>query len=102
VKFEWDERKNRTNRAKHGMDFSFARLAFDDPFSIILDERETDGEQRYQLIGSVFARVILVAHAMRYPQSKGAKTDEEAIVRIISARKATRAERKLYEEDTTN
>lgn len=60
-----------------------------------------DGEQRYQLIGAVFTRIILVAHAVRI-ESKPASIDPEPTIRIISARKATRAERRLYEENTTN
>ena len=49
VLFEWDENKNRANRAKHGIDFAFAREAFNDPFAITRQDRNVDGEQRYQL-----------------------------------------------------
>jgi uncharacterized DUF497 family protein len=96
--FDWDESKNRINRAKHGIDFAFARLAFDDPFAITIQDRDVDGEQRCQLIGAVYARVILVAHAVTLA---GAGENEEA-VRIISVRKATRLERKRYEENYPN
>lgn len=91
MRFDWD---NRINRAKHGIDFALA-LGFDDPFAITIQDRDIDGEQRYQLIGAVYSRVILVALAVATP---GPRKDEEA-VRIISARKATRLERKRYEEN---
>ncbi len=64
MRFDWDENKNRINRAKHGIDFDFARLEFDDPFAITIQDRDVEGEQRYQLLGAVYARVILVAHAV--------------------------------------
>jgi uncharacterized DUF497 family protein len=95
MRFDWDESKNRVNRAKHDIDFAFARLAFDDPFAITVQDRDVDGEQRYQLIGAVYSRVILVAHAV---PAAGLGEDEEAI-RIISPRKATHLERKRYEEN---
>ena len=60
-----------------------------------------DGEQRYQLIGAVFTRIILVAYAM-HVKPQNTATEEETVIRMISARKATPAERKLYEENTTN
>jgi uncharacterized DUF497 family protein len=63
VLFEWDENKNRANRIKHGIDFNFARDAFDDPFAITTQDRDVDGEQRYQPVGAVFARIILVAYS---------------------------------------
>jgi uncharacterized DUF497 family protein len=95
MRFEWDESKNRVNRTKHGIDFEFARVAFDDPFAITIQDRDADGEQRYQLIGAVYSRVILVAHAVT---AAGSGEDEE-VIRIISARKATPFERKRYEEN---
>jgi uncharacterized DUF497 family protein len=99
--FEWDEGKNRADRAKHGIDFDFAREAFDDPFAITIQDRDVDGEQRYQLIGAVYTRIILVAYAARV-QSQAGATEEEPVIRMISARKATPTERKLYEENTAN
>jgi uncharacterized DUF497 family protein len=98
MRFDWDESKNRINRVKHGIDFAFAPLAFDDAFAITIQDRDVDAEQRYRLIGAVYARVILVAHAVT---SAGAGEDDEA-TRIISARKATRLERKRYEENYRN
>jgi uncharacterized protein len=101
MRFEWDEKKNKANRAKHGIDFDFASMAFNDPFALMTQDRDIDGEQRYQLIGAVFTRIILVAHAIR-AKTQTRSTEEEAAIRIISARKATPAERKLYEENTAN
>jgi uncharacterized DUF497 family protein len=101
VRFDWDEDKNRINRAKHGIDFGFASLAFADPFAITRQDRDVDGEQRYQLIGAVFTRIILVAHTIRVESQQGS-SDDGPIIRIISARKATPAERKLYEESAAD
>ncbi len=90
VRFEWDESKNRANIVKHGIGFDEARRVFSDPHMIIREDRVVEGEARLHAIGYV-DRVLLVVHTVR----------EEylgAMIRIISARKATRAERKLYEE----
>jgi uncharacterized DUF497 family protein len=91
VHFEWDVRKDRRNRLKHGVSFAGARLVFDDPYAISVLERVVDGEQRWQTIGLAAGIVILVvAHTLR-------EEDGEEIVRIISARKAAPRERGLYE-----
>ena len=99
--FEWEENKNRANRAKHGIDFELAREAFDDPFAISIQDRDVAGEQRHQLIGVIFTRIILVAYTTRVKFQSGAIA-EDLTVRIISARKATPSERKLYEENTAH
>jgi uncharacterized DUF497 family protein len=90
VRFEWDEGKNRANIAKHGVGFDEARRIFSDPHVIIREDRVVEGEERLHAIGYV-ERVLLVVHTVR-EEGLG------AIIRIISARKATPAERKLYEE----
>jgi len=90
VRFEWDEKKNRANIAKHGVGFDEARRVFSDPHVIIREDRIAQGEDRLHAIGYV-DRVLLVVHTFR-EEGLG------AIIRIISARKATPAERKLYEE----
>jgi hypothetical protein len=86
--FTWDERKNRANRKKHRISFETASLVFDDPFHISVQDREVDGEERWQTIGMVNGvHVLLVAHTV----------DEEAgLIRVLSARKATRRERSIY------
>jgi uncharacterized protein len=89
VRFEWDESKNRANIAKHGVGFEEARWVFGNPHVIIREDRLVEGEERLHALGYV-ERVLLV-HTVR-EEGLG------AIIRIISARKATPAERKLYEE----
>jgi uncharacterized DUF497 family protein len=90
VRFEWDENKDRANVVKHGVGFDEARKVFSDPHVIIREDRVIEGEERLQAIGYV-ERVLLVVHTVR-EEGLG------AIIRIVSARKATRAERKVYEE----
>lgn len=92
MRLEWDERKSRQNRAKHGISFETARLVFEDPQAISIQDRYENGEERWQTIGRVGHEVILlVAHTC---------DDEECeeVIRIISARKATPRERKAYEQ----
>lgn len=94
MRFEWDERKNKQNRAKHGVSFDTARLMFDDPRAVSIQDRLDNWEARWQTIGLVGQTVILlVAHTYRDDEA-----DEETI-RIISARKATPRERGIYEQD---
>ena len=89
--FEWDERKNRANQAKHGLSFETAALVFEDPNAISLLDRVVEGEERWRTLGMAGGiAILLVAHT----QSE----DEEPRIRIISARKATWWERKIYEE----
>jgi uncharacterized DUF497 family protein len=90
VRFEWNETKNRSNKIKHGIDFETARLVFGDPNYVSFVERVYDGEERWHAIGSIEnIIVIVVVHTYR----EGAS---EEVIRIISARRATRHERKLY------
>jgi len=92
VRGEWDEDKNRANIAKHGIDFAVAASVFDDPLSLTIPDRVTDGERRYRTVSAVLSGVIVVAHTLR-------ELSESAdLVRIISARYATSSERKAYEE----
>ena len=96
MRFEWDEEKNRRNRAKHNVSFELALRVFDDPLVLTRQERIVDGEPRWVAIGTVprttggFA-LLVVAHAAR---------DEggEEVIRLISARRASSKERKVYEE----
>jgi uncharacterized DUF497 family protein len=90
VRIEWDPAKNEINRTKHGIDFETAQLVFDDPCCVTFVERVIDGEERWQAIGSIENVIILVVvHTYREEVS-------DEVVRIISARPATRRERKLY------
>jgi uncharacterized DUF497 family protein len=90
VRIEWDPAKNEINRTKHGIDFETAQLVFDDPCCVTFVERVTDGEERWQAIGSIENIIILVVVHTYWEEV----SDE--VVRIISARPATRRERKLY------
>ncbi len=93
LRFEWDENKNRTNIRKHGIDFRAAIPVFDDPFVLLEQDRDVEGEQRWTAMGwGESTLLLLVAHAVR----SGFGT---IIIRIISARAATRGERKQYEEN---
>ena len=88
--FEWDEKKNESNRAKHGLSFETAVLIFQDPNLLsVLDTRYEDEEERWISIGRIDANAIYVAHTVR-------EEDGEEIIRIISARKATPREERRY------
>jgi len=90
MRIEWDRAKNEINRKKHGVDFETAQLAFDDPCCVTFVERVTHGEERWHAIGSIEDVIVLVVvHTYREAAS-------EEVIRIISARAATRRERKLY------
>jgi uncharacterized DUF497 family protein len=88
--FEWDEDKNAGNRRKHGVSFEEARSVFYDDRALFLkDPDETSSEQRFLLLGlSSALRTVVVCHCYR---------QEDEVIRIISARKATRTEREQYE-----
>ena len=93
MRFEWSERKNEGNRAKHGVSFETAWRVFMDPWHLSLQDRHVGGEERWQTLGLVGGTVILlVAHTYRVDE-----TGEE-LIRIISARKATARERRWYEQ----
>ena len=90
IRFEWDEEKNKINQKKHGIDFETARLIFDDPFCVTFVESVSGGEGRWHAIGSVEDVIVMVVvHTYRQDGS-------DEVIRIISARRATRHERKLY------
>jgi uncharacterized protein len=92
MRFLWDDNKSRRNLAKHKVSFETALLVFDDPNAICRLDRITEGEERWQTLGLVGGMVILlVAHT--YCELEG-----EEVIRIISARKATSHERKIYEQ----
>ena len=85
MKFEWDETKRRANLQKHGIDFADVPRMFDGDVFTIPDERFEYGETRFITFGLLKFRVIVVAHTDRYN-----------IIRLISARKATKDEEKRY------
>lgn len=92
MKFEWDERKNQSNLAKHGFDFTDAHLVFNMPMLIEFDERENYGEDRYIGIGLLQGRVVVIVYT----------EPNEQTVRITSLRKAISYERRYYEQYLEN
>ncbi len=92
MRFVWNERKSRSNLAKHKVSFETAMLVFEDPFAISVQDRIGEGEERWQTLGMVGGVVVLlVAHT--YEEENG-----EEVIRIVSARKATPRERMFYEQ----
>lgn len=89
IDFEWDDRKAAINLDKHGVSFESAADAFSDPYARIMpDPAHSDREERFFLIGmDLEARVLTVCHCERRGGS---------VVRIISARRSTRAEEGQY------
>ena len=91
LRFEWDQRKAGLNRKKHGVSFDEAETAFVDEHGLFMaDPQHSEDEARFILLGqSASIRLLLVCHCYR-------ETDE--VIRIISARKATRSERAQYRD----
>ena len=88
--FEWDENKASYNYRKHGIKFEDAVKVFNDPFRLSRQDRYEHGEYRWQVIGmNQNEQLLLVAHT--YYDRNG-----QEIIRIISARKADKQERKQY------
>lgn len=89
LKFEWDRKKADSNLKKHGVSFEDAATAFGDPLSITIhDPNHSMDEDRFILVGETEGKkLVVVAHA-----------DRNDTIRIISARPATRGERKNYEK----
>jgi uncharacterized DUF497 family protein len=92
MRFEWDEEKNRLNLKRHKIRFETAILVFDDPRAVTIPDRvHDDEEERFITLGRLEGRIILfVVHV-------GREADGEEVIRLISARKATPSERKIYE-----
>jgi len=89
LEFEWDPRKDAANLAKHGVSFEEAATVFGDPLGrIVRDPRHSDDEERLVLLG-LSSRERLLAVMF---------TDRGEAIRIISARRVTRSERKNYAE----
>ena len=88
--FEWDRRKAEANLRKHGVSFEEAQTVFTDPLAITLpDPDHSEDEERFIDIGmSDNQRVLVVGY-----------TERDQRIRLINARKATRRERKQYEEE---
>ncbi len=96
LRFEWDEAKNLSNQRKHGVSFEEASAVFLDPFYVSVQDRIEDGEPRWQTLGMVGDLLLLtVAHTVREERDHGTSVE---VIRIISARQATRKERRRYED----
>lgn len=87
--FEWDHKKAAANARKHGVTFEEAATVFGDPLALTFDDPDhSSGEHRMLTFGvAAYGSLIVVAH-----------TERRGSVRIISARRATAAERKIYEQ----
>lgn len=90
LRFEWDPQKAAANERDHRVSFAEAITAFDDPYSVsVPDPDHSADEERWLLLGrSKGRRLLIVSH-----------TERGDALRLISARLATRAERKTYEEE---
>jgi uncharacterized DUF497 family protein len=90
--FQWDQNKSEENERKHGITFEEAKTVFNDPFAITIDDPDhSDDEYRYIDIGFSSKGTVLIVWY----------TERSENIRIIGCRKATRSERKTYEEKDT-
>ena len=89
VQFEWDEEKRHANETKHGIGFTEAASVFYDRFALFQSDPDHSAEEdRFLLLGqSELGRIIVVSHCFR---------QEDTVIRIVSARKASRTERREY------
>ena len=89
LSFEWDEHKNAVNQAKHQVSFEEAQTVFYDDRALVNDDPEhSQDEERFIILGmSARARLLIVCHCYRA---------SDTVIRIISARKATKTESKYY------
>ena len=89
--FQWDENKNAVNIKKHKISFEEAKTVFfDENARVIAEPGHSTGEDRFIILGySIKLKLLIVVHSYR---------EDDEIIRIISARKATRKESKYYHE----
>jgi hypothetical protein len=89
IRFDWDSDKDRTNHKKHGISFEEAQSVFVDENALMIHDPDHSGdEDRFILLGlSSSIRLMVVCHCYR---------ESDAVIRIISARKATRREQNRY------
>lgn len=89
ISFTWDPAKARQNKRKHGVTFDEARTVFADEGALLIDDPDHSvGEERFVIIGfSSYARILTVCHCYR---------ESDEVIRIISARRATRTESEQY------
>ncbi len=91
INFEWDENKNEINKKKHGLSFETAQEVFYDEFAVVFDDPDHSvGEERFLIIGMTeSSKICIVSHCYR---------NSDNIIRLISAREATKKEKKIYQE----
>ena len=89
IYFQWDENKNAVNKKKYGISFEEAKTVFYDEEALLIDDPEhSKDEERFIILGfSNMANMLVVCHCYR---------ENETVIRIISARKATKNEAKQY------
>lgn len=89
LKFEWDENKNKINKSKHKVSFEEAKTVFYDVEALVIDDPDhSEDEERFIILGeSSRANLLVVCHCYRV---------SETVIRIISARKATKTESRQY------
>ena len=89
ITFEWDAAKASLNKKKHKISFDEAKTVFSDENAIVIhDPEHLDNEERFVILGlSAIVRLLVVCHCFR---------DKDSIIRIISARKATKSESTQY------
>lgn len=91
MKFTWDEAKRKINLKKHGLDFADAEVVFAGLTATIIDDRFDYEEERFITIGWLGGKIVVIAH-----------TEHSDKIRIISMRKATKYEQKIYFHEITN
>jgi len=91
MRFEWDEVKRQKNIKDHGIDFADLETLFEGVTVLMLDDRFDYGEDRFITLGLINGIVLVVVH-----------TETDEVIRLISARKATKYEEKSYFEEIAN
>lgn len=97
LRFAWDPAKAASNLRKHRVSFPVAIRVFADPFALTDVDRIESGEHRWQTLGIAEGSLLLVVHTIHDDDEDGEAFE---IVRIISARKADKKERRRYEQET--
>jgi uncharacterized DUF497 family protein len=94
ISFSWDSRKNEANKKKHGISFEEAKTVFYDETAIrYFDPDHSEDEDRFLMVGlSQSLRILIVYHCFR---------EKDSVIRIISARKATKSEEDTYWSERT-
>jgi uncharacterized protein len=85
MRFEWDEAKRRSNLHRHGIDFNVVEKILAGPTISVVDDRFDYGEMRLQTFGLLNGKVVAITHS-----------EDDDVMRVISIRKATKHEEKIY------